>query len=54
VREDEHFQLVADPSKAKRNLDWEPQVSFEELIRTMVETDLKRLEAGNVTPIEVA
>lgn len=30
VREDEHFQLVADPSKAQKNLDWVPQVSFEE------------------------
>lgn len=54
VREDEHFQLVADPSKAKKNLDWVPQVSFEELIKTMVETDLKRLEAGSVAPMEVA
>jgi len=54
VREDEHFQLVADPSKAKKNLDWEPQVSFEQLIQTMVEADLKRLEAGKVANIEVA
>jgi GDPmannose 4,6-dehydratase len=35
--------LVGDPSKAKQNLDWEPQVSFKELIEKMVEADLERL-----------
>ena len=48
VREDEHFQLVADPTKAKHNLHWEPQVSFEQLIETMVKTDVERLKAGAV------
>lgn len=51
VREDEHFQLVADPSKAKQNLGWEPQVSFEQLIELMVQEDVKRLTAGNVSPV---
>lgn len=50
VREDEHFQLVADPTKAKQNLDWQPQVSFEQLIETMVKKDLQRLEAGQISP----
>ncbi|MBE9060639.1 GDP-mannose 4,6-dehydratase [cf. Phormidesmis sp. LEGE 11477] len=54
VRADEHFQLVADPSKAKRNLGWEPQVSFEELVSTMVLTDIKYLEAGTLVPAGVA
>lgn len=36
--------LVGDPSKAKKNLGWEPQVSFKELIEMMVQADIKRLE----------
>ncbi len=35
--------LVGDPSKAKRAMGWEPQISFEELIGMMVEADLKKL-----------
>jgi len=34
--------LLADPSKARRELAWEREVSFEELIRMMVEADLER------------
>jgi GDPmannose 4,6-dehydratase len=37
--------LIGDPSKAKRVLGWEPEVSFEELVQRMVRFDLKRLEA---------
>jgi GDPmannose 4,6-dehydratase len=33
-------ELVADSSKARRALGWEPDVSFEELVRMMVEHDL--------------
>jgi GDPmannose 4,6-dehydratase len=47
VRADERFMrpadvdaLVADPTKARQELGWEPQVSFEELIAMMVEADL--------------
>ncbi len=46
IRPDEHFQLVANPEKAKRQLNWEPQVSFEELIAQMVASDLARLKSG--------
>ena len=53
VREDEHFQLVANPEKAKKNLDWQPQVSFEQLIETMVKSDLQRLESGEIGPTGV-
>lgn len=53
IREDEHFQLVADPTKAKRNLGWEPQVSFEALVAKMVQADLSRLKAGTVAPVGV-
>ncbi len=40
--------LVGDASKAKRLLGWEPQVSYEELVRRMVESDLKLLEEGKI------
>ena len=35
--------LVADPTKAHQKLGWRPTVSFEELVRMMVEADLKRV-----------
>lgn len=35
--------LVADPSKAKRKLGWEPKISFKELVRIMVDADLEIL-----------
>jgi GDPmannose 4,6-dehydratase len=36
--------LVADPSKAAHRLGWRPTVSFEELVRMMVEADLARYD----------
>jgi GDPmannose 4,6-dehydratase len=36
--------LCGDPSKAKQVLGWQPKVSFEEMIRLMVEKDLERLK----------
>src|ERR1035437_6751685 len=36
-------QLLGDPSKARRDLGWEPTVGFEELICMMVDSDLDRL-----------
>jgi len=35
--------LVADPSKARQVLGWEPEVTFEALVRMMVDADLKRV-----------
>ncbi len=35
--------LIGDASKAKRVLDWEPKVRFAELVRIMVDADLKAL-----------
>jgi GDPmannose 4,6-dehydratase len=35
--------LVSDPAKARKELGWEPEISFEELIRMMVEADLAHL-----------
>ena len=33
--------LLADPSKAKKTLGWQPKIGFEELVRRMVESDLE-------------
>jgi GDPmannose 4,6-dehydratase len=38
--------LVADPSKAKKKLGWTPKVSFETLVKMMVDADLERHRAG--------
>ena len=39
--------LVSDPSKARRVLAWEPTVSFEELVKMMVDADLKALQKSD-------
>ncbi len=43
IRPAEVDVLLADPSKAKAKLGWEPQVGFEEMILRMVDADLERL-----------
>ena len=45
LRPAEVNRLRGDASKAKRELGWEPEVSFAELIAMMVEADLERIEA---------
>ncbi len=52
VKQDERFfrpaevdLLVADPSKARNELDWAPRVTFQELIHMMVDADLARHSA---------
>jgi GDPmannose 4,6-dehydratase len=35
--------LLADPSKARKDLDWTPKVAFRELVAMMVDADLERL-----------
>jgi GDPmannose 4,6-dehydratase len=44
MRPAEIEHLVGDASKAKRVLGWEPEVSFEELIRMMVDADYSLLK----------
>jgi GDPmannose 4,6-dehydratase len=39
--------LVGDPSKAHAKLGWEPSISFEELIRLMIDADMQALQANN-------
>ncbi len=41
--------LVGDYSKAKRDLGWEPSVSFEQMIHMMVDADMARLEGNKTT-----
>jgi GDPmannose 4,6-dehydratase len=43
VRPAEVDLLIGDASKARRELGWRPKVGFRELVRMMVEADLKRL-----------
>jgi GDPmannose 4,6-dehydratase len=43
VRPAEVDTLQADPSKARRELEWAPRTSFAELVRKMVDADLERL-----------
>jgi GDPmannose 4,6-dehydratase len=38
--------LVADRSKARQKLSWEPSTSFEQLVRLMVDADLEQLRSG--------
>jgi GDPmannose 4,6-dehydratase len=40
VRPAEVDLLIADPSKARRDLGWEPRVSFRELVKMMIEADV--------------
>ena len=45
VRPAEVDLLLADPSKAKKDLGWAPKVQFSELVAMMVDADLERLSA---------
>jgi GDPmannose 4,6-dehydratase len=56
VRVDERYlrpaevdHLVGDPSKARTELGWEPETSFDELVELMVDADLERLAGSRTT-----
>lgn len=36
--------LLGDPTKAKRELGWKPKIKFEQLVKEMVEADMKKIE----------
>jgi GDPmannose 4,6-dehydratase len=38
--------LLGDSAKAEKELGWKPEVDFEELVRLMVDSDVRRLERG--------
>jgi GDPmannose 4,6-dehydratase len=42
IRPAEVDLLIGDPSKARRELGWAPEVSFEQLIAMMVDADVAR------------
>jgi GDPmannose 4,6-dehydratase len=46
IRPSEVDLLIGDASKAQRQLDWSPKVNFQDLVKLMVENDL-RLESTN-------
>jgi GDPmannose 4,6-dehydratase len=62
VRFDERYErptevdaLIGDYSKAKRELDWEPRILTPDLVRIMVDADVKQLEdqmAGRTVRID--
>jgi GDPmannose 4,6-dehydratase len=43
VRPAEVDTLLADASRARKDLGWAPKVSFEQLVQMMVDADLERL-----------
>jgi GDP-D-mannose dehydratase len=36
--------LLGDPSEAKEKLGWEPEISFDKLVKTMVQFDIENCE----------
>lgn len=48
VRPTESGQTLADPSKARRHLDWEPTVSFDQMVKKMVAAQMLRLKSGAI------
>lgn len=59
VRKDPRFMrpaevdlLIADPTKAREKLGWEPSVDFEQLVKLMVDADLALLSEGS--PVSTA
>ena len=47
-RPTEAEELVADPSKARKELNWNPKIKFEDLVKIMVDADMR---AAGLTPI---
>jgi GDPmannose 4,6-dehydratase len=46
LRPAEVDQLIGDPSRARRELGWEPRTSFRELVEMMVDADIARLSTA--------
>ena len=42
--------LVGDASKAREAIGWEPQMTFTQLMQTMVDADLEKLKSGVTAP----
>jgi GDPmannose 4,6-dehydratase len=59
VREDPKFMrpaevdlLIADPTKAREDLGWQPSVDFEQLVKLMIDADMALLKEGS--PVSTA
>ncbi|CAN5841384.1 hypothetical protein BH23GEM9_BH23GEM9_03630 [soil metagenome] len=50
MRPAEVDMLIADPRHAQQTLGWKPQVSFEELVRMMVDADMERVALSIRSP----
>jgi GDPmannose 4,6-dehydratase len=46
--------LLGNSAKARAELGWEPQVEFEDLVRTMVDADILRLKGHSIPRLDVA
>jgi len=46
-RSSEVYELMGNATKARKELGWEPQIKFKELVRLMVEADLENIKNGN-------
>jgi len=44
--------LLGDPTKAKKNLGWQPKISFEKLVKLMVQKDLEEAERDHLVQRE--
>ncbi len=44
--------LLGDSTKAKEKLGWEPKITFKELVREMMESDLKEAERDRMCQTE--
>jgi GDPmannose 4,6-dehydratase len=42
-RPTETGELISDPTKARKKLEWDPKVRFEDLVRIMVDADIRRI-----------
>jgi GDPmannose 4,6-dehydratase len=50
LRPAEVYHLLGDSSKARQELGWKPEVSFEDLVKMMVDEDLARLKGEAAIP----
>jgi GDPmannose 4,6-dehydratase len=48
LRPAEVDHLIGDPSKARKQLGWEPSVNFKGLVTMMVDADIERLKSGQL------
>ncbi len=53
LRPAEVDHLIGNPEKARRTLKWQPRVSFQQLVRMMVEADLRLLERNNLAADQI-